>query len=117
MPFKTPSDFSKTNLLQGFETLNQLWSRNLFPENLERHYFLHWFVVYQGNIIRTAEALQIHRNTIQGYFLKFGFSRKAVLFRHSWQMLAVKDKKVPFESSFFKFYDEFGGRTKFTREE
>ena len=59
MPFKAPSNFSKANLLQGYKTLNQLWNRDLLPKDLERHYFLHWFVAYQGNIIQTAEALQL----------------------------------------------------------
>jgi hypothetical protein len=117
MPFKTPSGFSKANLLQGFETLNKLWSRNLFPKDLERHYFLHWFVVYQGNIIQTAKALQIHRNTIQGHFLEFGFSNKSVRLRHFWQTLVKKNKKASFESNFFKFYLQFGGKTKFTAKE
>jgi len=117
MPFKKPSTFSKTDLLQGFETLNQLWNRNLLPKDLERHYFLHWFVVYQGNIIQTAKALQIHRNTIQGHFLQFGFSNKSVRLRHSWQTLGEKNKKTSFESNFLKFYGLFGGKTKFTPEE
>lgn len=117
MAFKTPAAFLKTNLLQGFETLNKLWNRNLLPKDLERHYFLHWFVVYQGNIIQTAKALQIHRNTIQGHFSQFGFSNKSVRLRHSWQMLIEKNKKASFESNFIKFYDQFGGKTKFTPEE
>jgi len=117
MPFKTPSGFSKTNLLRGFETLNKLWTRNLFPKDLERHYFLHWFVFYQGNIIQTAKALQIHRNTIQGHFVEFGFSNKSVHLRHSWQKLIEKNKKISFESNFLKFYYQFGGKTKFTTEE
>jgi hypothetical protein len=117
MPFKAPASFSKTQLLQGFEILTRLWNRNLLPKDLERHYFLHWFVVYDGNIIKTAEALQIHRNTIQGHFLEFGFSKKSVRLRHSWQVLAEKNKKAIFESNFFKFSRQFGGKTKFTPEE
>jgi hypothetical protein len=117
MPFKAPSNFSKANLLQGYKTLNQLWNRDLLPKDLERHYFLHWFVAYQGNIIQTAEALQIHRNTIQGHFVQFGFSNKSVRLRHFWQMLLKKNKKTSFESNFLKFYDRFGGKTKFTPEE
>ncbi len=117
MAFKTPAAFLKTNLLQGYETLNKLWNRNLLPKDLERHYFLHWFVVYQGNIIQTAKALQIHRNTIQGHFSQFGFSNKSVRLRHSWQMLIEKNKKASFESNFIKFYDQFGGKTKFSPEE
>ena len=117
MSFKTPIPFNKTNLLQGLQALNQLWARGLFPKDLERHYFLYWFVVYQGNIIQTAKALQIHRNTIQGHFLKFGFSNKSVRLRHSWQVLLEKNKSTPFESNFLKFYNQFGGKTKFTPEE
>ena len=114
MAFKKPTSFSKTNLLQGFKTLDNLWERNLFPADLERHYFLHWFVVYQGNIIQTAKALQIHRNTIQGHFLKFGFSKKSVRLRHSWQTLVNKNKTSSFDTNFLKFYQQFGGKTKFS---
>jgi hypothetical protein len=117
MSFKTPTPFNKANLLQGLQALNKLWARGLFPKDLERHYFLHWFVVYQGNIIQTAKALQIHRNTIQGHFLQFGFSNKSVRLRHSWQMLLEKNKNASFESNFLKFYNQFGGKTKFTPEE
>jgi|SRR5665213_164754 len=117
MSFKIPTAFSKSDLKKGLGVLNRLWNRNLIPEDLERHYFLLWFVIYQGNIIRTAKALQIHRNTIQGYFLKFGFSKKAVRLRHSWQTLTEKNKKGSFESNFLKFYHKFGGKTKFTPEE
>ena len=117
MSFKKPSSFSKTNLLQGLKALNKLWDRNLFPEDLERHYYLHWFVVYQGNIIETAEGLQIHRNTIQGHFLKYGFSKKSVRLRHSWQKLIENNKKSSFETNFLKFYLRFGGKPKFTPEE
>jgi hypothetical protein len=117
MSFKITSAFSKSDLKKGLEVLNRLWNRNLIPEDLERHYFLHWFVVYQGNIIRTAEALQLHRNTIQGYFLKFGFSKKSVRLRHSWRMAVGKNKKDSFDSDFLKFYHQFGGKIKFTREE
>ena len=117
MSFKTPSPFSKTNLLQGLEALNKLWTRNLFPKDLERHYFLHWFVIYQGNIIQTAKALQIHRNTIQGHFLKLGYSNKSIRLRHSWQALMEKNKNASFETNFLKFYVQFGSSPKFTTEE
>jgi hypothetical protein len=117
MSFKIPPSFSKKNLLQGFQTLNKLWERNLLPKDLERHYFLHWFVIYQGNIIQTAKGLQIHRNTIQGHFLEFGFSKKSVRLRHSWQTLIEKNKKASFETNFAKFYQKFGGSPKFTAEE
>jgi hypothetical protein len=117
MPFKKPSAFSKPDLRRGFEVLDQLWSRNLFPEDLERHYFLHWFVVYQGNIVRTAEEIQLHRNTLQGYFLKFGFSSQSVRLRHSWQRSEKKNKRSSFESKFLNFYQRFGGKPKFTLDE
>jgi hypothetical protein len=117
MSFKTPLAFSKSDLLKGFKTLNQLWNKNLVPEDLERHYFLYWFVVYKGNIIQTAQALQIHRNTIQWHFLNFGFANKTVLLRHSWRKMTEKNKKVSFESNFLKFYLKFAGGTKLTVEE
>jgi hypothetical protein len=117
MLFKVPPVFSKSDLLKGFKVLDQLWKRNLLPEDLERHYFLYWFIVYKGNIIKTAQALQVHRNTIQWHFMKFGFANKAVLLRHSWQKMTEKNKKASFESSFLKFYDQFAGGIKLNREE
>jgi hypothetical protein len=117
MTFKTPPAFSKADLRQGFEILNQLWNRNLVPDDLERHYFLYWFVVYGGNICETARALQIHRNTIQGHFLKFDFSNKAVFLRHSWNSLVKSNPNAAFESHFLKFYRSFSGGIRLTREE
>lgn len=117
MLFKAPPVFSKSDLLKGFKVLDQLWNRNLLPEDLERHYFLYWFIVYKGNIIQTAKALQVHRNTIQWHFMKFGFANKAVLLRHSWQKMTKKNKKASFESGFLKFYDQFAGGIKLNREE
>ncbi len=108
MSFKAPSSISKPKWLQGLQTLNRLWERGLLPEDLEKHYFLHWFVVYSGNILKTAQALQIHRNTIQGHFLSLGFSRKSVLLRHQWQAISHKNPRFSFEKNFFIYYSRFG---------
>jgi hypothetical protein len=93
-----------------------LWKRGLFPHDLERHYFLHWFVVYKGNIIQTAKALDIHRNTIQGHFLSLGYSKKSVKLRHAWQHLNVA-QKTSFEKNFSNFYRKFGRKPIFSTEE
>lgn len=117
MSFKVPSAVSKPKWNNGLAALNRLWKRGLFPEDLERHYFLHWFVVYKGNIIQTAKALDIHRNTIQGHFLDLGYSKKSVKLRHSWQQLDEKAKKLSFEKKFYTFYNRFSGKPKFSPEE
>lgn len=103
---KSNTSSSKTKWRDGLLALNKLWKRGLFPENLEKHYFLHWFVVYNGNIIKTAAALKIHRNTIQGHFLKLGYSRRSVKLRHVWQALSLKQKSS-FENRFYAFYKKF----------
>lgn len=113
MPFKAPASFSKTDLSKGLQILGKLWNKGLLPKDLERHYFLHWFVVYDGNILQTAKALQIHRNTIQGHFLALGYSKKSVRLRHAW----AEKEKGTFESKFFDFYNRFGGKPKFSIEE
>jgi hypothetical protein len=100
----------------GLLQLNQLWQRGFFPDDLEKHYFLHWFVVYKGNIIKTAEALKIHRNTIQGHFLKLGYSRKSVKLRHAWQGLTEKSK-APFDKLFFVFYQKFAVKPRLSAED
>jgi hypothetical protein len=115
LSFKIPSGISKSKWLQGLSTLSNLWKRGLFPEDLERHYFLHWFVIYKGNIIQTAKALDIHRNTIQGHFLELGYSKKSVKLRHTWQ--EMEDKKGSFETKFFNFYNRFGGKPRFSAQE
>ncbi len=111
MKTKTDNIFSKNELLSGFDALDGLWKRNFVPEKLERHYFLYWFVIYDGNIIRAAEALQVHRNTIQVHFVRFGFAQKAVGLRHAWKQLAEKNKKASFESNFFKFCRQYDVKT------
>ena len=117
MSFKKPPAFSKSDLQRGFEALAQLWNRNFIPEDLERHYFLYWFVVCDGNIIKAARALQIHRNTIQWHFVNFGFGNKALVLRRFWKRLIAENKKASFESNFLKFQRQFNGEKKFTREE
>src|SRR6185295_2199003 len=117
MSFKAPSPISRPKWLQGLSTLNRLWKRGLFPKDLERHYFLHWFVVYNGNIIKTAKALQIHRNTIQGYFLDLGYSNKSVKLRHQWRALNEKSKNSSFEKKFYSFYQQFSKKPRFSSEE
>ena len=97
--------------------LNRLWQRGLFPEDLDRHYFLHWFVIYKGNIIQTAKALDIHRNTIQGHFLELGYSKKSVKLRHAWQLLNEKSKNLSFEKKFHSFYNKFSGKPRFSEGE
>lgn len=116
MSIKIPSAVPKPKWNKGLSVLNRLWKRNLFPEDLERHYFLHWFVVYKGNIIQTAKALQIHRNTIQGHFLDLGYSKKSVKLRHAWQKLNENSSK-PFEKKFHAFYNHFGKKPGFSPEE
>ncbi len=117
MPFKIPGTVPKPKWNNGLSILNRLWKRALFPEDLERHYFLHWFVVYKGNIIQTAKALQIHRNTIQGHFLDLGYSKKSVKLRHAWQKLNEKSPKTPFEKKFLSFYNRFGAKPRFSPDE
>ncbi len=117
MAFKQPSQISKSKWISGLKTLNRLWKRGLQPDDLVRHYFLHWFVVYNGNIIKTAKALQIHRNTIQGYFLDLGYSNKSVKLRHEWQELNEKSKNSSFEKKFYAFYQKFSKRPRFSADE
>lgn len=107
----------KAKLKKGLDTLNRLWKRGLFPKDLERHYFLHWFVVYSGNILKTADALQIHRNTIQGHFLTLGYSKRSVKLRHAWQKMKIKFPKFTFENCFAKFFQQYGKNPRLSPEE
>jgi len=115
--FKIPKSVLKTKWIKGLSALNRLWNRGLFPEDLDRHYFLHWFVIYNGNIIQTAKALDIHRNTIQGHFLHLGYSKKSVKLRHAWQRVGENSKKSSFEKNFHGFYHRFSGKPRFSTEE
>ncbi len=111
-----PSNVPKPKWLKGLSTLGLLWKKGLFPQDLERHYYLHWFVIYKGNIIQTAKALDIHRNTIQGHFLDLGYSKKSVKLRHAWQKLEIAQKSS-FEKRFYSFYKKFGVKPSFSPEE
>lgn len=115
--FKIPSAVPKSKWTKGLSALNRLWARGLFPGDLDRHYFLHWFVVYNGNIIQTAKALNIHRNTIQGHFLQLGYSKKSVKLRHHWQRMTKNSRSAFFEKNFHAFYRLFSGKSKLSVEE
>jgi hypothetical protein len=117
MPFKGPSSLSKSSWFHGLQTLNRLWSRGLLPQDFERHYFLHWFVMYEGNILKTAEALKIHRNTIQGHFLSLGYSKKSVRLRHAWQTIHRKSPRLSFENKFHFFYKRFVAKPRLSPKE
>jgi hypothetical protein len=112
MPFK-----STPWLMDGYKTLNVLWDRGLVPKDLELHYFLHWFVLYEGNIVQTASALRVHRNNIQGHFRKFGFANKTYSLRDRWVALLEDHWEDSFETNFFKFFSRFNTETKFTPDE
>lgn len=113
MAFKTPTQVPKSNWEQGLSVLSKLWQRGLFPNDLRRHFFLHWFVIYKGNIIQTAKALDIHRNTIQGHFLDLGYSKRSVKLRHAWQILMDR-KGSDFKTKFHQFYGRVGRQPKFS---
>ena len=116
MTFKVPPSISKPTWVAGLSVLDRLWKRGLLPKDLERHYFLHWFVVYKGNIIQTANALGIHRNTIQSYFREMGYANQSVRLRHAWQKLNRKGTGS-FESAFHRFYQRYGRTPSFTARE
>jgi hypothetical protein len=117
MSFKPPIPVSKNLLLEGYQTLNQLWDRSLFPKDLELHYFLHWFAVYQGNLIQAPRSLQIHHDDLQNHFRQFGFPRKTYGLRYFWDALVEKNKYASFEANFYEFFSRFNGETEFTPEE
>jgi hypothetical protein len=113
---KTLSSSAVKKNWQGFLVLDRLWKKGFFPGDFKRHYILHWFVVYNGNIIRTAQALQIHRNTIQGHFFELGYGKKFIRLRHAWQIY-LKESKQSFEKRFYRFYRQFSPKSKFSSSE
>jgi hypothetical protein len=104
----------KTKLLKGLNNLGHLWKRGLIPENLERHYMLFWFLQSGGNILEAARRLKIHRNTIQGYFLRFGYSKRAVKLRHEWNALREKHPRKSEADLFHLFYHSHNGKPRFS---
>ncbi len=107
--------YFKTALLRGYAVLKRLWERDLVPQDLELHYFLHWFVACDGNIVQAAKELKVHRNTIENHFRKFGFSKKAVLLRNVFMILEDGLNKSRFEDHFFNIYNRFNETTRLTR--
>jgi len=112
MTSKIEIRYFKTALLRGYAVLKRLWDRDMVPQDLELHYFLHWFVVCDGNIVQAAQELKVHRNTIENHFRKFGFSKKAVLLRNVFLMLEGGMKQTGFEDNFFNLYNRFNEKTK-----
>src|SRR5665213_2971816 len=117
MTIQTSASFSKKRLQQGCRTLNGLWHKGLLPDDMEVHFFLHWFSFYRGNISRAAQALQMHHNNLEGRFRRFGLQDGAFNLRHSWLRLAEKNRNESFESNFLKFYRQVRVKPKFTPEE
>ena len=103
-------------LLEGFSALHGLWDKGLFPEDLKHHYVLYWFVVYDGNIIRMAQALQIHRNTVHGHFRELGHKRNSIQLRREWQEIREKSSGS-FEKKFFHFYRRTATKSKLSMSE
>jgi hypothetical protein len=100
----TIDGFAKNNLLQGLNLLERLWLRDFVPADMERHYFLFWFAACQGDLLQTAEALQVHQNTVRFHFLRFGFSDKSESLRNLWRKLNEKSRKDYFEFNFCRFH-------------
>ena len=112
-----PARVDKKNLTRGLHTLGRLWSRGLVPEDLERHFMLYWFLICGGNILEAARRLKIHRNTIQGYFLRFHYSRRAVRLRHAWMRLKTRFPRKDEAQLFHAFYGKYGSKPSFAGEE
>jgi hypothetical protein len=117
MTSKIEIRYLKTALLRGYAVLKRLWERDLVPQDLELHYFLHWFVVFDGNIVQTAKELKIHRNTIANYFRRFGFSKKVIRLRNDFRELESKTGIMGFEETFFYYYQQFNQLTRLNRYE
>ncbi len=117
MTRKYPSSISKITLLRGLRLLDRLWARGLLPKDLERHYFLYWFVVFDGNILKAADAIQVHRNTIQGHFLSLGYSKKSVRLRHAWRSIYQKNSPLSFHKKFLLFYSRLGAKPRLNPDE
>jgi hypothetical protein len=114
LKFQPPSGISKSKWVKGLSTLNDLWKRGLLPDDLKQHFILYWFVILEGNIIQTAKALDMHRNSLQLYFVDFGFSKKTVELRYAWKKLKVTHKGTSFEQRFYLFYKKYGSKPRFT---
>ena len=103
--------------LHIFEILDRIWARDMVPWNLEQHYFLFWFIFYQGDIQRIAEGLDVHRNTVQFQFDRFGIAEKSDQLLQIWADLAVKNKKSAYESTFLRLYKMYNPPSEVTPSE
>jgi len=100
--------------LHVFDVLDRIWARDMVPWNLEQHYFLFWFIFYQGDIQRIADGLDVHRNTIQFQLDRFGILGKSEELLKIWAELAVENKKTAYELNFLKLYQMYNGKSKVT---
>jgi hypothetical protein len=109
MELKTAEGFTQDRFLRGLDLLDRLWRRHFFPAELERHYFLYWFTASRGDLVQTAEALQVHPNTVRFHFLRFGFSEKNESLRGAWRKLNEKRGEDFFEFNFYRLHKITGG--------
>jgi hypothetical protein len=89
---------------KGLETLNAFWKSGCFPDDMERHFFLTWFALSDGRILKAVRDMKLHRNTFQNYLAKFRLARQTIRLRRLWQKLDDGKGAKTFDSRMLAFY-------------
>jgi hypothetical protein len=108
MKIKLNHGAKQTELKAGLMTLNDLWKKGYLPDDIEKHFFLTWFALSEGIILRAVKQTGLHRNTFQNYLIIFGLRGKAIKMRFAWEKLddGKGDKTISHRiHTFYKKYD------------
>ncbi len=106
--------YSLKDLRKGLETLNTLWEAGNPPEVFRFHHHMTWFALHEGNLARSAKAMNAHRNNVYWYFCKLFGKGKSIGWRYTWQKIKERHPQEPFGHRFFRFWNKRGFGPKIT---
>jgi hypothetical protein len=95
---------SRSEWKKGLETLNTFWKSGCLPDDMERPFFLTWFALSEGRILKAVREMKLHRNTFQNYLAKFRLARQTIRLRRLWQKLDDGKGAKTFDARMLAFY-------------
>ena len=110
VPEKVKIQRTTRDILEGYKALDQLWSKDLKPQDLKFHFYLTWYAYANGFVMQMAKLCGIHRNVIFYIFKDLEGSSKTIGYRFLWENIKIKYPSKDFFYRFFKFYILAGGK-------
>jgi len=111
------NEASRAEWKKGLETLNTFWKAGCFPDDMERHFFLTWFALSDGRILKAVREMKLHRNTFQNYLAKFRLARQTIRLRRLWQRLDDGKGAKTFDARMYAYYKKTTPKPSMTSEQ